>query len=255
MNQVKEPLVLVLTATIIPRSGVEGVQRSDPRQRMSDYIETLDYYLSLPDHVVDRVVFLENSGYDLSELERHALQSSGGKRLEFLSLPANPALPPTKIHGELQMLEDGLRLSSLIKEDDIFMKITGRLRLLNLDDFIKLNWQEYDLVCDLHNIPFAGHGAVINKYMDLRLFFCRASTFADLFRGLASAHTSSLNSSLLYKIVLRNRGTFGIKPRFPVEPLLAGIGARHNLDYSEGLPRIKRNFRAAIRKTLPNIWL
>src|SRR3954471_4308953 len=73
--------VLILTATITPPPGVPILARTDPQLRLQDYIDALKFYLAVPNHVLDRIIFAENSGSDLSKLR--ALAEESDKRVEF----------------------------------------------------------------------------------------------------------------------------------------------------------------------------
>ena len=63
------PVALVMSATIAPPPRAPELARSNPSLRLSDYCDALRFYLSLPDDVLHKVLFIDNSNYDLSALE------------------------------------------------------------------------------------------------------------------------------------------------------------------------------------------
>ena len=63
--------LLVMTATMTPAANAQ-VKRSSPHMRLEDYKRALRYWLSYPHPAAERILFLENSGADLSELRAGA---------------------------------------------------------------------------------------------------------------------------------------------------------------------------------------
>ena len=77
--------LLVMTATIAPASA--QVKRSSPRVRLEDYKRALRFWLSYPHPAAARILFLENSGADLSDLCAIAeTENPFNREVEFLSL-------------------------------------------------------------------------------------------------------------------------------------------------------------------------
>lgn len=65
--------LIVMTATITPAPGIGNSVRVDPALRLSEYLDAFRHYASLPDELVQGILFLENSGHDLTpfrELQR-----------------------------------------------------------------------------------------------------------------------------------------------------------------------------------------
>src|ERR1700761_4610533 len=73
---------LLLTATIKVKDDLVFTARKDTNTRLSDYKQALTLWLAHPD--TKSVVFVENSGSDLSELREIAKQAPT-KNVEFLS--------------------------------------------------------------------------------------------------------------------------------------------------------------------------
>src|SRR5258708_40223489 len=111
MQRVRRSVVLLLTATIDP-GRTYMVTRNDPLTRLGDYEHSLGTWLASGS--VDKIVFYENSGYDLSSLKKIALQfpnREGG----FHSILGNQAGPTKgKGYAELAGLLRTLGQSGLI---------------------------------------------------------------------------------------------------------------------------------------------
>src|SRR5215207_2296623 len=126
------PALLLMTATITPPAGVPALQRVDPADRLLDYEHALSFYLGLSSTVVDRVVLAENSDTDLGSLRRIAQEQGGGKEVELLTFDGlDYPVEHGRSVGETRLIDTALRRSRLLgalAEDELFWKVTGRLR-------------------------------------------------------------------------------------------------------------------------------
>lgn len=244
-----------MTATLRPPP--DAVARSDFEARLKDYTKALGYYLAQPPRAVQRILFVDNSNGGIAQLEATAAAIDHDKCVEFISFDDNrhpPALG--KAYGEFKLIDRGLDLSETVDADDWVWKVTGRLALTNLDRLQRLvAGREYDIVCDLHNIPWVGSGRLRgNRSMDLRTFAFRRSAYDSLYRG-AWDRTERFDAYGMYDITMQARRTLNILPRFPRQPLFDGISGRHLQNYASLSGRTKSAIRDALRRVAPFIWL
>jgi hypothetical protein len=244
-----------LTATITPPPA--AVARNDPQRRMNDYLDALKFYLTLPTNIVDRVLFVDNSGSDIKCIERFVRSRVTDKVVEVISFDGNDrAVSYGKAYGEFKLLDFGLEHSELLGEEDIFWKVTGRLKFTNLREMIAAVPAEYDLLCDLHNVPVVGTGKCFgNRWMDLRVFSCSVKSYRGLFAGKYERLGPRMNQEILYDVVMAAKSHMDILPRFPIQPLIEGVSGRYNRAYHSGLQRIKTAIRCGLRKFAPFIWV
>jgi len=244
-----------LTATIAPPQS--AVSRNDPQVRLRDYLASLDFYLSLPTDVVDRILFVDNSGSDLTPIEQFVRARAGDKVVELISFQGNDhAVSYGKAYGEFKLLDFGLEHTTLLAENDHFWKVTGRLRVLNLADMAAAVTNTYDVLCDLHNFPLIGTGKFFsNHWMDLRLFSCATKAYKNVFAGRYQEFGPCINQDVLYDVVMAARNHMNILPRFPEQPVISGVSGRHDRSYHRGMQRLKTVVRAGIRKTAPFVWV
>src|SRR6059058_6241967 len=81
--------LLVLTATVHPK-GMGNLKIADPTQRLEQYKSALTSWLIMDDPDVRSILFIENSGADLTpfnELVRK--QNTLGKNVELVGLDVN----------------------------------------------------------------------------------------------------------------------------------------------------------------------
>ena len=249
------PSCIFLTATIAP--PLAAVARHDPQIRLRDYLASLEFYLSLPADVIDRILFVDNSASDIAPIEEFVRTRVNDKIVELISFQGNDhPVSYGKAYGEFKLLDFGLKHTSLLSPDDHFWKVTGRLKVLNLAEVIAAVTCDYDVLCDLHNFPLVGTGkAFANHWMDLRLFSCRFGAYQSLFAGKFEEFGPRMNQDVLYEVVMDARRHMKILPRFGEQPLISGMSGRHDRDYHSGLQRLKTVVRASVRKAVPFLWV
>lgn len=247
---------LIMSATLAPPAA--AVARSDPADRLNDYRDALRYYLSLPRDVIDRILFVDNSNGDMSALMGLVREVPHDKDVELISFAGNDhPYQRGKAYGEFKLMDFGLANTTLFGPEDIVWKTTGRLKFLNLPEMTeqceKLN---FDVLCDLHNVPWVGSGKWRNHHnMDLRVFAFRMRAYDAVFRDLWRSHEEGLDAEFMYHHLRRPHANLRIEPRFPVQAKLQGISGRHQRDYQSASQRTKDAIRGVVRRITPWLWL
>lgn len=126
-------LSLLLTATIDPRNCVL-VKRRDPLLRLEDYKRALRLWLAEP--TVKRIIYCENSGFDLSELRRIAEHENyRGKEITILSQETPGQGERGKGYGDIGII--GFVLSACgLREQDLLIRVTGRYYIANMSNVV-----------------------------------------------------------------------------------------------------------------------
>lgn len=247
---------LLMSATLVPPTA--AVARADPADRLNDYLDALRHYLSLPTASIDRILFIDNSASDLTPLVELVKTFPHDKEVELISFQGNDhPYQRGKAYGEFKLMDYGLAHSTLFGPDDIIWKTTGRLKFLNLPAMTeRCQALSFDVLCDLHNVPWVGSGKWRNyQTMDLRVFAFRRRAYDALIRDLWRPHESGFDSDFMYHHMRQNRRGFCIIPRFPLQAQLQGISGRHQRDYRSGAQRVKDNLRGTLRTIAPWLWL
>lgn len=127
---------ILLTGTIQP-GGDKAVSEKRVEERKNEYLTTIRRYIA--ETQFNPVVFVENSGYffPVDELERFALKYR--KRFEFVKgTPCSKEVTQHgKGYGDGLLIYEGLTKSELLKNCDIFYKVTGRMFIENSDEILK----------------------------------------------------------------------------------------------------------------------
>lgn len=131
--KVKGEIVLLLTATIRPQEK-RYTALQNQRLRLQQYIESLKYYIV--DTNIKNIVFCDNSGVDFNTEELFLLADKYGKELEIIQFIGNEnkIAKYGKGYGEGEIIEYALHNSRLLQHEDYFIKITGRLKIKNIDE-------------------------------------------------------------------------------------------------------------------------
>jgi len=150
-------LVILLTGTITPNS-YSNLTIRNPIIRHNQYLEAVNFYLK---HTELKIVFAENSGNCLKKFP--VLPN----RIEYLTFNSVPMQTDKGIgYKEIEIIDFAFKNSKFIKEANSVVKITGRLKVLNLKNlvkkFLKLKKNKLNLV---YANPFDQYN------MDSRCFF------------------------------------------------------------------------------------
>ena len=123
--------IILLTACVNP-NGMALTALQDTDERLRQYEGALNWYL---DNTDLPILFVENTGYDISKRYLHQIEDG---RLEVLSFNGN--IYPRELgkgYGEAKILEYALNHSTSLEKVDIVIKITGRLICCNVNTIVK----------------------------------------------------------------------------------------------------------------------
>lgn len=245
---------LILTASVDP-CGMHDSPFS-PSEREQQYIDALEYYVE--NHkAVRNIIFAENSGWNL---ERIKSQFGDTTKIIFLSFNQNNySRNLGKGYGELKLISDALD-SQQLSSSHLFVKITGRLKILNLDLILNQFNESIELMCDTRSIRVRfwnkKHQPV---HADSRLLVFTREFFDLQLRNKLSKIDESKGvylENILYAIVEATKGDNNVIRRFETEPHFLGYGAHMGgKNYSSLRQRIKAHARQVSRKLFPNFEL
>jgi len=246
-----KPKVLVITATLKPPKEVTHLKRKSISLRLKDYKEALKFYLSLSEKYINKIVFIDNSNANISCLKRIVKEQKHNKEVELISfngLDYDPGFG--RAYGEFKLMDYGLKNSKIISRlsnKDIFWKVTGRLKILNIEKMISKEENNiYDLLFDVYKIP--------SKWMDLRVYSCSIKGYISYFEGIYNK-LKPINEFTLYKnYILEWSKNNLIKPRFKIQPKIYGYRGYDNRKYLSGKLLFKYYLRKTLRILTPQIW-
>lgn len=259
--KIHDDLALLLTATI----DIKGMPKAYPtaaEQRQEDYHNTLKYYVNNYPRI-QKIVFVENSGYSLARVKEAIKNNPYNKQVEFISLNCNdyPRFLG-KGYGESLLIEKGIEKSQIIKTVTHVAKITGRIYLLNLTEILEKVPEPYDCLCD-----FKDQGWLVKRLLgeftarpnsDTRLLVFSKHLYYQYFQALHNREMSECFYFELeyYQAILQAQKQFKVINRFPLEPKFRGIAGHFSgKDYGSKPEQVKYILRSVIRKIAPWIHL
>lgn len=216
--------VLLLTASIDTK-GRAMTLRSDPLLRLDDYKTALLKWLAEPG--LEKIVFCENSGYDLESLKNLSVSHNRlGKEIEFISFHGQ-SFPPDlgKGYGEMRILAHACQASRLITDTCMVVKATGRYYVENISALLGGMDGGADIVCNLtRNLSYA----------DSRLFFARKAFFERYLLPMQEMINDSQGLYFEHAFARAAHKAMGDGMRwslFPCLPEIVGISGTENVSY------------------------
>lgn len=131
-------MILVMTATVKP-AKISQLCLTDTEIRLKQYCTALNYYIN--SKKFDRIVFCDNSDYPYEYKQERQLAQRKHVQLEILKFKSSYGCIEQygKGYGEGEILKYVMLNSHLMKSEDYFYKVTGRLIVRNLDFLVKKN--------------------------------------------------------------------------------------------------------------------
>ena len=250
--------LLVMTATVAPPANAQ-VKRSSPQVRFDDYKRALRFWLRYPHPAAERILFLDNSGADLSELRMIAeTENSLRRQVEFLSLPVHE-IPPGTNYGytEMQALDEGLAQSNLRPKTTHMIKVTGRLTFpalgKALDRVTGPSSAPFQLMIDCRRLGLfrPGYDARV------QLFVCSQAFYDRVLRN-SNREMNSTDARLLEHLIFRKvipyKGQPGYYLRFPCNIDPVGHFGFKDRRYDSPRTAVSRGMRALLRVIAPSYW-
>ena len=158
---------ILITGCIKPPDDIPYLTIKDSNYRKKQYLNSLEFYFDKS--CAKKIVFCENSNAEIDEsIIQHAI--AAGKKFEWISFMGNTSLAVKygKGYGEGEILKYALDNSVLLNESLSFIKVTGRFKILNINDILRF------LSCSKTYFDYQ------NKYVDTRCYVANINTFKNL---------------------------------------------------------------------------
>lgn len=247
---------LIMTATITPPAGAPGLMRTDPKLRLEDYRSALIYYIGFLGKELDFIVFAENSNSDVSPLQSIVREAGRESEVEFLVFDGMDHPPDYgRCFSESQLLDHAMSYSKVVRSaqrGDLFWKVTGRYRLINLGSMMRTRPSGLDFYCDLRNSR--------SPWADMRFMAWTKVGYREVFEGVGQFIREDTNhgrpgEESLYRRLTTLRAVKGFVTSLKREPLFDGVRAFDNQNWSLGRQRLVYMLRQVQRIVLRGVWI
>jgi len=223
-GNVFDNVCLILTCTVDVR-GIVFMERSETESRLCDYQTALSLWLKNSE--VQRIIFAENSGFDLSSIkELVEAENTTGKLVEFLSFDGQDF--PRQLgkgYGENITLQYVSQYSQLLKKSGRFVKVNGRYYVSNIGAVMSQITPDVEVVCDLsRNLSWADSRVFGGTREFLKKYLCPEGFKVNDSKGLFLEH--ALARAVHRAIADGRRWSF-----LPCVPKIRGISGTANIPY------------------------
>lgn len=168
-------MLAIITGTIRPNGKVGQLILKNEVDRLRQYKEALLF--TIRSQAFSKIVFCENSDYGVESFAGIQTKAAeAGVKLELLSFRGNEeeVQKHGKGYGEGEILDYVFANSRLLNGESYFVKITGRLEIVNIKDIC----EHMDFNMCYFNIP----NRTIRYYYDTKLYAMPVAVFNDYFR-------------------------------------------------------------------------
>lgn len=227
---------ILLTATVNPQ-GMKGAN-FDVAERIEMYKDALRFYAEKG----LKVVFAENSGFiNLSQIAQSIKECFDCENVEFVDV-SGPEYDQSRGKGynETILLHKAVNASKFVREAGCFFKITGRLKVLNIEklqeEISKLSLSSslsFAADCKDHKIYEWLHMPINGHAGECRYWFASV----EFFETMMWPRYNELNDyppniclaeDLMLDVCRKTRGVPGCRDRFRTQARISGKGG-HNL--------------------------
>ena len=257
-RDIKVRNILLLTATITPKSGVPNLQRIDPRQRLRDYEKAFSFYLLLLNQYCDAIIFAENSNSDVSSLKKLAIDKGLSDQVEFLVFDGlDYPSHYDRGYGEFKLVDYAMANSQVLIEQDkrsVIWKITGRYIVKNIHQIISCQPQNFDVYCNCRNFPKHWVDMFLIAWTPEAYKACLQNVYDRLKTNVPEVPYGTASEELLRTWFEQQPQSIRFKSRFSTTPEVEGIRGGDNTGYSTD-NRWKFYLRNSLNWLMPWLWI
>ena len=217
--------IILLTGCINPEE-MPFTKLLDPEKRKLQYIDAIKFYLDKTDNLI---VFVENSGVDISEEFNSSIHKERLEIITFLGNNFDKHLG--KGYGEMLILKYAFTNSDFIKRGNCVCKVTGRYKVLNIKGILR-SYEKHkcNVMVDLpRQLRYADSRIFIADKMFFNKFLFETTTMINDSVGYYFEH--ALNKAVLLSIVNEKY----LYLPFKYNPRLKGESGTDSLNYEYSL--------------------
>lgn len=206
--------IVLLTSTIKPKSDQPKLIVTNEKERLQQYKTALRHYVALlKKNIIDNIIYVDNSGYDLSELKKE-FKSNQIEWVSYYDLDV-----PSGYHrgyGEFRLIDFAHNNSVILEaasNDDIIWKITGRYIIDNFETLIKKKPKHFDFYCNLNK-----------NWMDMEVFGWNKRGYKEIVKGIYKKFNSKYPPELIFGKTVKdeNNKELSIESKFYWPPVILG---------------------------------
>lgn len=245
--------IALITSTIAPDPNVHQLVRTNVADRLEDYKVAFSFYCDqLCAGVFDRLVYVDNSGFDLKDIQTIARAKGIVERVEFIGYKSTISPNNNRFFLEINLIDFFVKSSKTLRDHPNAMvwKITGRYLIKNVGNIVACcNTKPADLYVNMRNRPY--------KVVDFYLVGFNLAAYEALFlNNLAKYEGLHDDERALRRHLDTNTSpNLRIEKRLPVTPRLIGVRGFDGGRYGGWNGTVKFYIRLISNKVLPFLWI
>jgi hypothetical protein len=247
--------IALITSTIAPSPDVLSLKSVDSDSRFLQYRAALEFYLNILKYsqYLDKILYVDNSGYDLSELVLCVDEQGLQEHVEFISYRSDiDSSENGRFFLEINLIDHAFSSSELIKEFPQAMcwKISGRYIINNFEKILRAcsKSQGCPAFFNCRNLP--------NRWTDFFLAGFTSDFYSEFIKDRLSLFEGNTNGEVVLRGMLDHSSSeLKIKKRLPVTPFITGTRGYDGASYSSGKNLVKYYIRSVCNRVLPFVWM
>ncbi len=261
MKTVSDAIPVLLTATVNP-NGMRGAFFST-EERIEMYVGAIHFYINNSWKYPINLVFAENS-HSINEIKK---KIENNDFIEWLDVSGSEYDKSRgKGYNETILIKKAIEQSFFIKKSGCFFKVTGRLKVQNIDKLLKecsIPGLQFKADCkdhrvyDLLRLPINGHVGECRYWFASTSFFMQSMwKYVESLNDFGKEKYYAEDAML--SVCRETRGKTGCKDRFYTQARLSGCaghiikgGFFNSANYDKFGSRVKNYVRQLLRWTLP----
>lgn len=210
------PILLTATISVIDH---HFVAIKDKSIREEQYYYAIQFYLEKG----FKVVFVDNSNTISDRIIEKFSENKNFEYLTFLSEKSDLG----KGHGEKEIIDFALNNSKTLRQSDFFVKVTGRLKVLNICEILeKIEWRD--------NVTY-GNLSRLFSWSDTRLMLLSKQYYLKYLSPCLDKYLEESNGVFFENVSARSIHLFlseGGRFRFyPTYPIISGFNGSNGKKY------------------------
>lgn len=245
--------IALITSTIEPDPNVHLLARTNVAERLEDYKTAFSFYCDqLSAGVFSRLVYVDNSGFDLSEIKSIAREKNIFDQVEFLGYKSNVAPNNNRFFLEINLIDHFIENSSIFLNNPnaTVWKITGRYLIKNVGSIVRNCIATHaDMYINMRDHPY--------KIVDFYFVGFTLAAYEELFSNKLHLYEGLLDGELTLRRYLDSNAlpSLRIQKRLPVTPRLIGVRGFDSGRYGGWKDTVKFYIRSVFNKIFPFFWI
>lgn len=213
---------LLITGCISPIRIQKNLYLKDINERESQYIDSIKYYICNTE--IKQIVFCENSNFKSNHIEElYILAKQHNKIFEWIAFEGNALKVQEngKGYGEGEIIKYALENSKILNKTEYFFKVTGRLKVINIDTIYKKISTYSAFNFDIYR----------SKAFDTRFYFVDKKFYIKYLEDLYLFVTENENHVVALEDIFYEKLSNQRTKCLPRYPRIEGISGGNGIDY------------------------